>query len=455
MDYQEAIAYLNSFINFERLPEPRFNTTVRDLSRFRSQLRELGDPQADYPIIHIAGTKGKGSVAAILSSILQSAGYKVGLYTSPHLITVRERIRVNNRIVSKREFSSLINRIRVSKDHTISSQNQAYRTVFEHLTAAALLFFARRRVDVAVIEAGLGGKLDATVVVDPILSVITPIGLDHTAILGERISEIAADKAHIIKHNVPSVSATQEPDAAQELVKRAEGVSSTLIFAKGSTEFEVVSHDFTGQCLKCPEASGWLGTEEIRLSLPGRYQLDNLSTALTCVESLKRNSFPITPEAVRTGLSKVKWTGRLQFVRKPFRMVLDGSHNTLAMRVLLDSLNDLVPGSKLRVIFSALRSKPVSGMLKILSSNAVKFYLVPLSFPKGMPVNDLSHHAEDGGLSFAVCNDVPAAIEQSVQETRKGEMILVTGSLYLVGEVLRFRRGYPIPPSDGRIDDFI
>ncbi len=404
-------------------------------------------------MIHIAGTKGKGSVAAILSAILQSAGYKVGLYTSPHLISVRERIRVNNRIVSKREFSSLINRIRAFTDRTAANHNLAYRTVFEHLTAAALLFFARRRVDVSIIEAGLGGKLDATVVVDPILSVITPIGLDHTAILGERISEIAADKAHIIKHNVPSVSAMQSPDTEQELVKRAEGVSSTLIFAKGRTEFEVVSRDFTGQRLKCSRE--WLGTEAIRLSLPGRYQLDNLSTALTCVESLKRSGFLITPEAVRAGLSKVRWTGRLQFLRKPSQMVLDGSHNTLAMRVLLESLDDLIPNNKIRVIFSAMRSKPVREMLKILSSKTVKFYLVPLSFPKGMPVDDLSHHAELEELSFAVCNDVPAAIEQSVRETRKGEMILITGSLYLVGEVLRFRRGYPIPPSDGRIDDFI
>jgi len=423
-------------------------------------LRELGDPQADYPVIHIAGTKGKGSVAAILSSILQSAGYKVGLYTSPHLISVRERIRVKNRIVSKREFSSLISRIRASKERSFTTfgmttvdHNLAYRTVFEHLTAAALLFFADRRVDVSIIEAGLGGKLDATVVVDPILSVITPVGLDHTAILGDRITEIAADKAHIIKQGTPSVSAVQDPDAAQELLKRAEGVSSALVFAKGSTEFEVVSRDFTGQRLKCSRE--WLGSEEIKLSLPGGYQLDNLSTALTCVESLKENGFQITPEAVRVGLSRARWTGRLQFVRKPFRMILDGSHNALAMRVLLKSLDDLIPGNKLRVIFSAMSSKPVGEMLKILSSKAVKFYLVPLSFPKGMPVNDLAHQAELEKLSFAVCNDVPAAIEQSVRETRKGEMILVTGSLYLVGEVLRFRRGYPIPPSDGRIDDFI
>jgi len=463
LDYQEAVGYLNSFINFERLPEPHFNTKVRDIERFRALLGDLGNPQNNYPIIHIAGTKGKGSTAAIVSSILRAAGYKVGLYTSPHLVTVRERLRIDGRIISKRDFASLINQIANVPLISQSNNNVAYRTVFEHLTAAALLWFARRNVDVAVIEAGLGGKLDATVVVNPVLSIITPIGLDHTDVLGDTISAIAADKAYIIKKDVPAVSAQQVADAKEELVERTEKVSTQLTFAPGQSEFKLLASSFKGQNIRSSRA--WLGQGDIYFNLTGRFQLDNVSTALIAIEQLNKMRFNISPEAVRTGLKKIRWQGRMQYISGQPAIILDGSHNLLSMKVLLESLLDpllcqvLTPDTttnlKYRVIFSAMRSKPVEGMLHLLGEIAEQVYVAPLTFPKGMSQDELFTSADSASVSVISCRDVPTAFEMARRDTGEGEILLATGSLYLVGEIMRYLKGIPAPPVDGRIDDFV
>lgn len=447
--YKEAIAYLNSFINFERLPDNRYDTRVSDLDRFRKLLHELGNPQSRYPSIHIAGTKGKGSTAVLISSILKSAGYKVGLFTSPHLITVRERIRVNGRMVSKPDFASLISRLYNTTKAARITEKVAYRTVFEHLTGSAFLYFAHRKVDVAVVETGLGGKLDATIVLNPIISILTPIGLDHTAILGETIAEIAADKAHIIKPGTDCVSARQGGEAKVEFLKRASSVSAQLIFAPGQDEFKPISSDFRSQ--KFITKRGWLGREELRLNLLGNFQLDNVSTVLTALQLLRRQGFRISAQPVRAGLSRVNWQGRLQYLRGKPPLIIDGSHNTLSMEVLLDSVRDLVPNRRLKVVFSAMKGKPVEEMLRMLSGYAEKLYLAPLAFPKGMSVDEMKTEAD--GIECQTCASIPSALELAKREAAEEDIVLATGSLYLVGEVLRHMRGLPPPPADGRIDD--
>ncbi len=453
MYYKEAIAHLNGFINFERLPEPRYNTQLRDLARFRNLLRELGDPQSDYPIIHIAGTKGKGSTVAILSSILRTAGYHVGVYTSPHLVTVRERMRVNGRMVSKPEFACLLSRINKVSASVNSTEKQTYRTVFEYLTAMALLWFSRRKIDVAIIEAGLGGRLDATVVIDPVMTIITPIGLDHTAVLGYTVSAIAADKAYVIKAGVPAVSARQIPEAQSELVKRAQEVSTLLIFATGRSEFELLSSSFRRQIFRTNRE--WLGKETIHMNLPGRFQLDNISTVLTTVEKLKETFFNLTPQDVRDSLKKINLPGRMQFKKGKPSVILDVSHNVMSMEALLESLSELIGGRKLYVVFSAMRSKPVRQMLKLLSATAEKFYLAPISFPKGMSSEELRSEAQTLGISNVICENIPSAFDLACREAGQKGVVLATGSLYLTGEVIRHSRGLPAPPLDGRIDDRI
>lgn len=453
MNYASAIKYLNGFINFERLPEPRMDTREDDIFRFRELLTELGDPQDDYSIVHIAGTKGKGSTAAILGSVLRAAGYRVGLYTSPHLVSVRERIKVDGRMVSKQQFASLLNRIKNCSSLIENGRDISFRTVFEHLTAAAFLEFNRRKVDIAMIETGLGGRLDATVVVDPILSVLTPIGLDHTAILGDTISQIAADKACIIKPDVHCVSAPQSPEAMNELKKRALSINSTLSVAPRAELFDIIRADMHGTHFRFKNSHMRAG--QFYINLPGNFQLENVSTVFTSLGILDSLGFRVSDEAIRRGLSRVNWAGRFQVLPGSPRVVLDGAHNAFAVKTLCDALRQLSPDVRYRVVFSVMRHKPVQEMLRILSERCSKFYLAPLRFPKGLPGADIICDAQKTGLSAQLFDNIPSAFDCARREALSGEIVLATGSLYLVGEIIRHIRGIPVPPEDGRIDDFV
>ncbi|MDP8228030.1 MAG: folylpolyglutamate synthase/dihydrofolate synthase family protein [Candidatus Electryoneaceae bacterium] len=421
------------------MPDPHFHTREEDLDRFRLLLKNLGNPHRQYPIIHIAGTKGKGSTAVMLASILRVSGLKVGLYTSPHLITVRERIRVDGRMVTKQQFASLINRIRSGSNGMGDPEKIAYRTVFEHLTAAAFLHFSQMGADIAVVEAGLGGRLDATVVVDPILSILTPIGLDHTDILGDTMSQIAADKAHIIKPNIPVVSAEQHNDAIIEIRKRADKINAPLTIAHNK-------HN------------------GLSLPLRGYFQQNNLSTALTALKELEPMGLlddllcdAINPETVQRGLRNVRWLGRFQLIDDHPMIVLDGAHNDLAMRAIVEAItsSDGRYPSEWRVVLSAMRGKPLPEMLKTLSGHCVKFYLAPIRFPKGLSADELERISRNTGVDATVYRDIPTAFEAARHETITNQLVLATGSLYLVGEILRHLRGLPLPPTDGKIDSRI
>lgn len=450
MTYRQAIGYLNSFIDFERLPEPRLKTTPEDIERFRRLLGELNDPHLKYPVVHIAGTKGKGSTAALLTSILHAAGYRVGLYTSPHLISVRERIAVAGRMIAKSELARLISRIRLHFGDLQPDEPLAFRTVFEHLTAAAFIEFARRQVDVAVVETGLGGKLDATIVVRPLLSVMTPIGLDHILVLGNSIGLIAADKAHIIKAGVPAISSPQSLDARSQLVARAKEVGAPLEFAPGADEFEIESLTISGSRLRSTRR--WLRDSSLQLALPGRFQLVNLSTVLTTVERLRAAGFKIGAEAVERGAAAVRWPGRLQAIGRRPLIILDGAHNPLAIEALCRSLTELLPVVRAYVVFSAIGGKPLEEMLGILGGIAIEVHLAPLHFPKGVTMEGLTAAAEAVGLKYACHSDVPAALDAARGRAGTKGVVLATGSLYLVGEVMRHRRRLPPPPGDGGID---
>jgi dihydrofolate synthase/folylpolyglutamate synthase len=451
MTYQQAISHLNSFINFERLPELYHDTREKDIDDFRKLLNLLGNPHFDYPTIHIAGTKGKGSTAAMLASVLKAAGYKVGLYTSPHLISVRERIRIDGRMISKHAFASFIKRIYTTISESNVHLRSAYRTVFEHLTAVAMLHFSRQKVDIAIFEAGLGGKLDSTIVLEPVLSILTSIGLDHTTILGNTISEISADKAHIIKPNVPVVSSQQTPEAMQQIIKRSSFTSSFLSVAPGHSEFNVLERSFKSQSLKTSRK--WFNESTIKLNLAGRFQLENLSSVLESIEILKKIGFSISNEAIKEGLLKVRWLGRLQYIKGKPPLILDGSHNELALNVLLNAINELNGFNRLFVVFSAIQGKPVKQMLKMILKASETIFLTQLTFPKGMSLDDMYIIAQSEGINCRKCSDLKTAINQAKNQATPNDLILITGSLYLVGEVLRYQHRLPPPPIDGRIDD--
>ncbi len=489
MIYPEAINYLNSFVNFERQPDVQFNTRDEDLTRFRKLLARLGDPQSRFPVIHIVGTKGKGSTGALIASILSQAGYKVGLYTSPHLVTVRERIRVGRQIITKRAFARLMTIIRDLPDDVRTGNHQAFRTVFEHLTALALMEFAHQSVDIALLEAGLGGKLDATVVIDPLLTIITPIGLDHQAILGDTIAEIAADKAHAIKPDVPAITAPQEPEAMGEIVKRSDRLNAPLFIAPGSIEFGVDNLGISFS--KVRSSREWLEKHKLRIGLAGDFQLENASVALSVVEFLRtcdatpttscnmkitpttsplsspaiaaggevkgcfqgKAGFAISNEAVKRGLNRVRWQGRLQVLSNtPVPVILDGAHNAMAVQVVVESLRKVIPGKTFRVVFAAMKNKPAERMLRSLQDSCAAFYLAPLQFPKSLDSSLLKELSSGMQIPSRVYNNVPEAYHQALMEIKPDEALLVIGSLYLVGEVLRHLRNLPPPVPDGQID---
>ncbi|MFH0765218.1 MAG: cyanophycin synthetase, partial [Calditrichota bacterium] len=382
MNYSESIDYLNGFVNFERQFEPRYGTTEADLDRFRELLRQLGNPHQQYPIIHIAGTKGKGSTGAIIAAILLAAGYRTGFYTSPHLVSVRERIRLERRIITRSEFAAAMTAIRALPDKPRLGDEVAFRTVFEHLTAAALWTYARHDIQAAVVEAGLGGKLDATVVVHPVLSVMTPIGLDHTAILGDTVELIAADKAYIIKSATPAVTSPQASSVLDILQMRARQVGARLTVAPGRAEFTQVVLSAQETCFFNDRPG--LNSQKLYFKLAGEYQLENLSTALTAVDELRRRGFHIPPDAVKQGLRRVRWPGRMQMLNRYPRVLLDGAHNALGVKALTQSLNLIFPNQKWRIVFSAMRSKPTLEMISQLDELALKYYLAPICFPRGM-----------------------------------------------------------------------
>ncbi|MBM3328831.1 MAG: bifunctional folylpolyglutamate synthase/dihydrofolate synthase [Calditrichaeota bacterium] len=454
MTYRQAIDYLNSFIDFERLPEPRMVTTDDDIARFRELLARLGNPHRRYPVLHVVGTKGKGSTSALLAFILTAHGLKVGLYTSPHLVSVRERTMIDGRPVGRREFASAMARIEASSPQQSGDIRLAFRTVFEHLTAAAFINFADAGVDVAVVEAGLGARLDATIVVDPVLTVLTPIGLDHTNVLGGTIREIAWDKAHSIKSKGSVVSAPQVDEAAREIEARAAHMGARLHFAQGREEFTTFKASLRGSTVR--GSVDLFGEKPLQLPLAGSFQLENLSTALEAVRWMRDTGF-LKPkqEAVREGIRRVRWPGRLQRIIEHPLVVLDGAHNELAAHNLVSALKQIAPGRKWEVVYSSILNKPAAGMLRALKPISRQVHLAALCFPKGLHADALRVAAEEAGVEYSPWPDVPTAIRKAMERATADSGVLVTGSLYLVGEALRWKRGLSPPPADGRIDDRI
>lgn len=457
MNYKESIAYLNGFLNFERSPEDRFETSESDLERFRTLLHFIGNPQNDYPIIHIAGTKGKGSTAAILSSVLERVGYKVGLYTSPHLITIRERIKVNNRSINKSAFASTVEEISNIPVEIRLGERIAFRTVFEHLTAIALRYFSKAKTDVAIIETGLGGRLDSTVVVDPIISVITPIGLDHTAILGDTIRQISYEKSFIIKPNTPVVISPQKMEALDVLLSRARDVHADYIIAPGKKEFDNICSDLEG--ISFMSSRKEINGKKIVLGLRGDFQLENASTVLSILETIAEKGFKVLPSAILEGFKIAKWEGRMQVLLGERLTLVDGAHNPLAVTTVLKSWSAILENfsykSSFRTIFGSHKNKNYLEMIDELKPVTQKFYFTEIQFPKSLDYDQLSLLSETSEVPSEVFRNLKEAYSKALTESATDEIILVIGSLYLAGELLRIKKGIPSPRSDGRIDDLV
>lgn len=421
-DYRQALHVLYSRANFE-VQRARQPETLR-LVPVRRLLAALGDPHHVFPVVHIAGTKGKGSTAAMLEAVLRAAGYRTGLYTSPHLHTVRERICVQGEPIAQGTFVQLMNALQEFMDADPDL------TVFDVLTAMAFLAFAQSQVDVAVVEVGLGGRLDSTNVVCPQLTLVTRLGLDHTEVLGPTLRDIAYEKAGIFKPGVPAVTVTQASQAMEVLRRVAEDRGAPLHVVDPSA---ILVEEVTprGQWIRLRDAQGTV--TRCRLALLGEHQVENAALVATAVDVLRAQGWSVPPSALAEGLAGVRWPGRFEVLQQEPPVVLDGAHNRESGRALARTLAQVFPDRTWTVIFGLSRGKDPKAFLRTLQHHVPleTLWVVRSRHPRAVPVEELVPQGDALGLSLRTAPSVDTAFRQALGE---GKPVLVTGSLFVVAE---------------------
>jgi len=407
------------------------------LERPRAVLAAFGNPQTRYPTVHVTGTKGKGSVSAMCAAALQASGLRTGFYSSPHLQDFRERFRIDNQLITPDDFTALVNQLRPVIEAIPDI------TWFEVTTALAFLYFAQKKVDVAVIEVGLGGRLDATNVITPVVSVITSLSYDHTYLLGDTLASIAREKGGIIKPGIPVVSAPQPPEALEVLAEIAAGRGAPLT---------LVGDDW----LYMPEATTWSGEqflagpvgqppEMYRTALAGEHQALNATVALAALDHVRRAGIRVTPEGIRTGFEHVDWPGRLEIVHYSPVLVLDAAHNGESARRLATALGDMFPQRPRALIFGASADKDVAGMFEALLPQVDFLIAAQAVHPRALSPDAIGSTARQVGFSGPVYEipDVRSALQRALELVGPQGLICTTGSVFIVGE-MRTVCGLPV-----------
>jgi len=435
LSYSESLEYLNSFINYEKRVDFPYNKRSLNLKRVEYLLSLLGNPQKDLKFIHIAGTKGKGSVSIMIASILKASGFKVGLYTSPHLISPRERIRVGGRLISEKEFAYFLSLMKLKIEKFMKSPTES-PTFFEIYTGLALFFFAYQKVDFAVLEVGLGGRLDATNVVSPLVGAITQISYDHTKILGESLPLIAKEKAGIIKKGMKVVTSPQEREALSVIRKTCEEKKVPLCEVGREIQFQLINYSLKGQSFQLKG----IKKEYPSLFIPllGDHQLINAATAIGVVELLKDDEIFISPEAISQGLREVKWPGRIQIVsRNPF-LIVDSAHNAASAQALANTLKKFFPDTRIILILGMLKNKDVEGAGKALCPLAKEIILTKINSFRSLSPQDLYIKIKSFYFKkLIIKEDIKKAINYGRAIACDKDVICITGSVYLAGESLK------------------
>ena len=407
-----------------------------DLSRMSRLADYLGLMQPPHFTVHIAGTKGKGSVASMIASIIQANGYRVGLYTSPHLHTFRERIRINGAPISEALFAESLGRV-WSYIEDNNDNEIALPTTFEMLTSMAMDIFKYEEVDVAILEVGLGGRLDATNVFPSDVAVITSISLDHTAILGSTLSEIASEKAGIIKKAQPVISAPQALEASAVIETKCLEVKAELLQVSCDTSFDQVYSDLSGQKVEIVTPND---SYTISLPLLGKHQAENAAVAITAVEQMP---FNFTRAIIESGINKVKWDGRFQVVRISPYLIVDGAHNPYSMEKLGITISDHFPESNVTVIFGASKDKQLDLLASEVSAFADQVYVVNSRHPRSASPATVEDVFSNYGTDVEIMQETDRAIDRALRSSEQNDVIIVTGSLFVVAEALEWYFGIP------------
>lgn len=438
--YDEAMKYLYNRTDYEQEKHLRYNVDTFNLKRMEKLLSLVGNPHKKIDTVHIAGTKGKGSTATMLSNMLEANGYKVGLYTSPHLVDLHERIRVNSEMISRSAMYGLLNRIYKPVEKVAKESKP---TFFEIMTALAFMHFADVKTDVSVIETGLGGRLDSTNVIKPKVVGITNLSIDHQKQLGDTIEKIAREKAGIFKQGVPIVTVQQDPNAMRVLREQAAAVKAPLSVTGVDIDF---SHRFETSPENGPHNRVCLTTptskfEHFRVPLHGMHQAINCGLALAMLDKLKGCGYTIDNDKTLEGLSKVKLPGRMEMICEDPRILIDGAHNAASIRALMHAIGQNIPYDSMIVIFGCNEDKDVKGMLRELQFGADKVIFTRSNSVRAMSPDALAEvYAEISGkmCQSALCLDEAMRLAKSA--VGKEDLICITGSFYLIGQAkVRYR----------------
>lgn len=441
--YQKTLDYLYSFVDFSLTRSFRYTPDKFDLGRMFELMKKLGSPEMRYASIHIAGTKGKGSVASMCQSVLQAAGYKTGLYTSPHLHDYAERIQVNGQPIPHEGLTDLVNEIKP----IIESIDQL--TTFEITTAIAFLYFARQNIDVAVVEVGLGGRLDATNIVTPVISIITSLSYDHTSVLGNTLAEIAGEKAGIIKPGIPVILAPQKEEARLVVARVAENRNAPLVqvgrdylYAPDSYSLERQSF-FVWPASDQPEldryiesggVSEWEPTK-LKIRLLGYHQIENAATAYAALQVFKERAFNVKESDIMEGFVRVSWPGRFEVLQRNPTVVVDSAHNRDSALKLRLALDDYFPGEKVVLIFGASEDKDLYGMFAELMPRVDLVIATQSYHPRAMEIDRIVETAHQFGKAVTIIPDVAEALEKAIRAAEDNMIVLAAGSIFVAAGV--------------------
>ncbi len=438
--YDAAMKYLFAQTDYEQMLRVRYNEDTFNLNRMRLLLRKLSDPHKKIKSVHIAGTKGKGSTATMLATMLEACGHKVGLYTSPHICDIRERICINGEMISQADLRRLI----VKSEPFIEKMTDK-PTFFEIFTAMAFTYFADKGVDLAVIETGLGGRLDSTNVLRPLVCGLTSISMDHTQQLGNTLSAIAGEKAGILKRDVPAVSVPQAPEAKAVIKQTAKDVRVPLLFTGDDIDFSYrveSSRDYgchTRVCLTTPRSK----FEHLPVPVHGEHQALNCGLALALLDQLKGKGIEIDDELAIKGLASVYLPGRMEMLRDDPKTIVDGAHNAASIQALIRALGQHVPYDSMVMVFGCAINKDIPGMMKQIATGADKVIFTQTSG------NARAADPKELAFAYEECSNRVAQIAPTLKEAlaiaenavSREDIICICGSFYLVGEAKDMLQG--------------
>jgi len=438
LNYSQAEEYLNSFINYEQIPGISYAQPGYNLRHVEELLNRMGNPQLAARTIHISGTKGKGSVAAMIAQVLSSSGYKTGLYTSPHFHTIRERISTDGNLISEAEFATAMAEIKPFIESMRLDPAIRQLTYFEAFTALAFAYFKKNQVDFQVLEVGLGGRLDATNVSRPIVCIITPISLDHTQILGNSLEEIALEKAGIIKPGCWVVLSPQPEEASSVIVNVCREKKAKIVQVGKDITWHKIGGDLYSQLIVI---EGLRNNYQVSIPLLGDFQLENAASAVGALEVLDYMGVAISTDNIARGLARVKWPGRFHILQEHPTVLVDGAHNVASIKRLVENIKGYFAHKRILLVFGTSCDKDIPGIINELVSLSPQVIVTRATHSRAVPPSILVAEFSKRGIELEIGETVTEAVSQALSLANKTDLICVTGSLFVVAEALDYFSG--------------